>query len=234
MELKHSIILLTYSQPLLLEARLSELGRLYRKRSDVEILVYDNGSTDKRIRLILHSRAADPDFPLVCVRNDINQGFGPGFNKAVAHSRGAIIHLLSDDVIIYGDFLGPVDESLRKQPLALICKEIVPPGAGWNDFGDFHLSYPAGYYLAMGRAVWEGIGGFDERFSPVSYEDVDLGMKIIRSPDGVVVLEEIAALPLRHLVARTAPYTGDRYEHTVRMRALFAEKWGLKNRPERP
>jgi hypothetical protein len=36
------------------------------------------------------------------------------------------------------------------------------------------------------------------------------------------------------MVAQTVGYSPERYEQTVRMRALFAAKHGLENRPERP
>jgi hypothetical protein len=51
------------------------------------------------------------------------------------------------------------------------------------------VEQPAGACLAIRREVWDGIGGFDERFYPVWFEDVDLckrirdrGMKIVYCP----------------------------------------------------
>jgi GT2 family glycosyltransferase len=84
----------------------------------------------------------------------------------------------------------------------------------------------------MYRTAWDILGGFDKRFTPHDYEDVDLGMRIGKSNDFSLILRD--DLPLRHNPASTIGYTDERFEHTVKMRALFAEKWGLSNEPERP
>ncbi len=43
------------------------------------------------------------------------------------------------------------------------------------------VEQPAGAFLLVRRAAWQGIGGFDERFQPVWFEDVDFCLRLDRS-----------------------------------------------------
>jgi N-acetylglucosaminyl-diphospho-decaprenol L-rhamnosyltransferase len=65
------------------------------------------------------------------------------------------------------------------------CKALDPMTAALVD-------QPAGAFLMLSRAVWERLGGFDERFWPVWFEDVDFcarikaaGLRIWYEPAGV-------------------------------------------------
>jgi len=228
-EARHSLIFLTYNRPELIDARLAEVDLHMGERDDIEVIVLDNGSEDYGVRLTLTSRSQVCRFPLVLPRQDKNIGFGPGFNRAVLHSTGDHIHLISSDVAIFGDLVdmvGWLDENL------VVCHRRIDHPAGWNQFGKLVIPYPEGYYLSMRRSTWDYLGGFDERFVPYDYEDVDLGYRI--SKDEKAVLIELSNLPLKHQAASTIGYNGARHEHTVQMRSLFAEKWDLANQPIRP
>ncbi len=48
------------------------------------------------------------------------------------------------------------------------------------------VEQPAGACLAITRAAWESVGGFDEQFFPVWFEDVDL-CKRLRDGDGKII-----------------------------------------------
>jgi predicted glycosyltransferase involved in capsule biosynthesis len=93
------------------------------------------------------------------------------------------------------------------------------------------VPYPAGHFLACARTTWKKIGGFDERFVPHDYEDVDIGMTCCELE---MTLIEKGDLPIEHMVAGTIGYSPERMENTVLQRKRFAEKWGLPNVPERP
>lgn len=229
MSARHSIIFLTYNKPDLIESRLDEAGQFLGHRQDVEVLVYDNGSEDRGVRLALATRVHLANIPIIMYHGEKNVGFGPGFNRAILAATGEIIHLFSDDVQIYGDFIEALGEF---SPREVVCHQIISHEAGWNQFGDFHFPYPSGYYLALYKTSWQILGGFDEQFKPYDMEDVDLGMRVFKSDD--FALAERAGLPIRHLTASTIGFGADRYDHTCAMRALFAKKWGLENKPERP
>ncbi len=49
---------------------------------------------------------------------------------------------------------------------------------GLNPMNQSPVDQPAGAFLMFSRAVWEAVGGFDERFWPVWFEDVDFCARI--------------------------------------------------------
>lgn len=228
----HSLVFLTYNHPELIDARLDEAERHLAHREDVDVLVFDNGSEDYGVRLALTSRSQLSKLPITIVRTDQNLGFGPGFNRAVQKTPPypeQVLHLLSSDTLIIGDFIEVLGDFKARE---VICHRIIDHAAGWNQFGDVQISYPDGYYFAIYRAAWNILGGFDPRFVPHDYEDVDFGYRIAKS-DSFSLIER-PDLPIRHAPASTIGYTDERFEHTVKMRALFAEKWELENEPVRP
>src|SRR5450759_55674 len=48
------------------------------------------------------------------------------------------------------------------------------------------VEHPAGACLAITRAAWESVGGFDEQFFPVWFEDVDLCQRLLESGGKIV------------------------------------------------
>lgn len=233
----HSIVLLTYNKPDLLGARLGELFNFYRHEPKIDITVVNNGSTDSKMRMELGHwiqkatlLADSSSFKISVHTLTENKGFGGGMAAGVSVSYGEIIHLLSDDVHVYGNFVARIDEDIAEFPDSLFTAEIINRPAGWNQFGDKIINYAQGYYLAMHRKLWDDLGGFDPRFYPYDYEDVDLSYRVSQA-GGYLYMKD---LPLQHAAAGTIGYNPERFEHTVRMRALFAEKHGLPNIPERP
>lgn len=233
---RYSIIVLTYKRADLINARIAELSHLYQQRPDVEVLVCDNGSdiTLLRASLAAHTLthgAQKSGWSFRTMRIPENVGFGPGFNRAVAESKGELIILLSDDVRVYGDILQIIGRVHLDTPNAIIGKRVINFNSGWNRFGMYPpIQYVEGFLLAMARLTWETLGGFDERFAPCDYEDMDLGMKATQR--NIPLVE--ANLPVEHLIAGTIGYSDERFAQTVKMRGLFAEKWGLANEPEVP
>jgi GT2 family glycosyltransferase len=231
---EYSICLLTYSREKTLTARCKELACLYGKRPDVELCILDNGSTDGTSQVIAAWRiltipmaAGEPGWTFVADRIRENIGFGPGFNRLVGLSTGKVVVLLSDDVRVFGDFLGLVGNVISSEGDKIVVGQtVVDHPAGWNQFGPKVIPYLYGHILAMKRNVWGEIGGFDPLFVPAGYEDVDFSYQATLAGYKLVALPE---LPVRH-----ESLSAERYEHTVRMKTLFAAKWGLSNIPERP
>lgn len=228
----HNLVFLTYNKPELIDARLDEIGRYMGHRDDFVVQVLDNGSSGKDVRLTLLSRSQTAQYPLTIRIAEQNLGFGPGFNRVLSQIDEGFVHLISDDVVIFGDLIEAHKTRESWVVDTIRCHRIIKHPAGWNQFGDKVIPYPDGYYLAMHIDAWKLLGGFDERFVPHDYEDVDLGYRIAQSFP--LSLVERSDLPIQHRPASTIGYNDARYEQTVRMRALFAEKWNLPNQPERP
>ena len=229
---KISVILLSYNRTDLLSARLKELHGYYRNRADIQILVIDNGSPGISSSSITQSYLMKgDDWFFSAHRIPENIGFGPAMNKGVKEAKSEVVCLLSDDVRIYGDFIARVDSILLAYPEGIVAADIVDWPAGWNQFGARPtFNYIQGYFMAMKKETFDKVGGFDDLFAPYDYEDVDFSYRAQKLNVPLVKV----ALPLQHLAAGTIGYSDERMDHTCRMRALFAEKWGLPNVPERP
>jgi GT2 family glycosyltransferase len=220
-----SILLLTYNRADHAARHVEELKQsVLDGHANAHLEILDNGSSGGLPLELALACAGDQRITLRHVPK--NEGFGPGFNRLADDATGDILVFISDDVGVYGDFIPKLRAALDAWPASVICKEIVNWRAGWNVFGETTFSYPQGYFLACTRATWRELGGFDERFVPAGYEDVDLGYRMEREARTITALGD---LPVRHQCI-----ADERMEETVRLRAIFAAKWGLPNVPERP
>ena len=234
---QHSVLVLTYKKADLIEARIAELTHFFSHRGDIEFVVFDNGSTDPAVKLVVGAASlkyrSDRRWKFESV--SANMGFGGGWNAAVGCATGDKLYLLSDDVEVYGDFITPVLEKASGLPPGVIVgQQLVHGSAGWNEFGKSPpISYLGGHFLAMDHMTFLRLRGFDDStFHPYDYEDIDLCYRATQEHGWSLVA--IPELPLRHMVAGTIGYNPERFEHTVKMRARFARKHGLPNMPERP
>lgn len=235
---KYSILILTYNRVDLIEARLAECARIFNGRGDVAIEILSNGCTDETglflATQVMNWNSATDKGGLQLTTTGIkeNVGFGPGFNMLAKDALGDVIFIVSNDVKILGDFITPVASAIRQEARALYCHQMIGEAAGWNQFAGTIVQYPAGHFLACTRPLWINvIGGFDERYIPNDYEDVDLGMFLGKME---IPLFPMPDLPIEHAGAGTLGYTPERFENTVLQRKRFAEKWELPNVPERP
>ncbi len=165
-----------------------------------QIIVVDNASTD----CIAEWLAAQSDITLI--RNDVNVGFGPACNQAVASTIGTKfadydIFLLNNDTVVTSTALPRMINALNSAP------DVGAVGAMSNYAGNrqqLDVSFdttedyirfgedlnipPAdsvlekvrlnGFAMLVKRTVWDKIGGFDEDFAPGYYEDDALSVEI--------------------------------------------------------
>lgn len=179
-----------------------------------EIIVADDCSTDltKEIQQIISG--------LVVVRNQENLRFLRNCNHAARQARGQYILFLNNDTQVQPNWLAPLVELIERDPrIGLVGSKLVYPdgrlqeaggilwrdGSAWN-YGNRsdpalpeynyvkEADYISGASIMIRRALWEEIGGFDERFAPAYCEDSDLaftvrklGYKVMYQPLSVVV-----------------------------------------------
>lgn len=228
---RFSILILSYTKPDLLEARLQEINQFREGVPSFEVVVCDNGSPSRSASLVVTSARRALAYPTKIVRLEPNRGFGQGFNHAMDEADGEIWICMSDDVQVVGDFLTPLDQVFQTREAMLVCQNVVDWPGGWNVFGGRMIRYPQGHFLAAPGRIWNELGRFDGRFSPNDYEDVDLGMEADQAGIPILAMPD---LPLVHAGAGTIGYSDERREQTIKMRAVFADKWVLRNEPERP
>ena len=197
--------------------------RLYASREDVEFILVDNGSTDHTHVVIAQFQGIMGNRLFVC-RNEENRGFGPGHNQGAGAANGDVLIFLSNDVTPLGDYVTPIVQALEEEPTALVGPEMLRRDTGWNTFNGTTIAYLAGHCIACKRATWETLGGWDERYVPCDYEDIDLSYTAIQK--GVPLVEVL--LPLHHAFGHSAAQlSGGRLAITMRSQAKFKEKWGF-------
>jgi GT2 family glycosyltransferase len=208
-----------------------ELDRLFHIRKDFEVIVINNGSTD-RTRTILKWWKDNGDWRFHVKHLRENIGFGPAVNIGCHAARGDYLFLLSNDVEVKGDFMGDcIDFIDSEHDASVICAgRIIDWPAGWNEFPNVEpIPYAEGWFLGMRTKLWRKLGGFDEQYVPYDYEDIDLSYHA--SQEGVMLRQ--ISLPLKHAGAGTVGFNPQRRAITEKHRVMFAKKWDLQWAPVR-
>lgn len=209
-----------------------------------EVIVVDNASTDGTPNLLSRCKF------LRVIRNEENQGFVDACNQGAAAARGEYLLFLNNDTEVLSGWLRHLVETIESQGAigAVGSMFLYPNGsiqeAGsivWQDGGAQHygwggspddrrftfareVDYCSAASLLIRTELFQQLGGFDRRFAPAYYEDVDLcfgvrslGYKVIYQPMSRVVHYEGAT-------AGRDVNRGMKHFQIVN-RAKFAEKW---------
>src|SRR5690606_21187544 len=216
----------------------------WRPATPVEIIVVDDGSPDdtaKELPKVLGLRYH---------RRPRNGGFIAACNDGAALARGDYLVFLNNDTVPQPGWLDALIAAFTTNPGAGIAgAQLVYPDGRLQDGGGFMTSdgkaesygrfdtpehcrygylrevdYASGAALMIPRALFEGIGGFDDRYAPAYYEDTDLafavrdaGRKVLYQPAARVVHDEGAT-------AGTDPTQGVK-AFQPRNRRLFSDRW---------
>jgi GT2 family glycosyltransferase/glycosyltransferase involved in cell wall biosynthesis len=235
-----SIIILTYNKVgytfQCLESILSNTDMEY------EVIIVDNGSSDETTNLL------NKLLNINVIRNDDNLGFILGCNMGASVSKGRYLLFLNNDIVVTPRWLSKLVNTIESNSSigAVGCKLIWPNGllqeAGsiiWSDGsalgygrGDNPLSpeysyirrvdYCSGACLLVRRDVFEGLGGFDERYIPAYYEDSDLCIAIQESGYDVVYQPNVTVF--HHEFTSSSPENAKKLMESNRLK--FVEKWG--------
>jgi len=217
-----SIIILVHNKLELTQRCLSALAGSVRN-IDHEVLCIDQASTEN-VDALQDAASAFRRFRLI--RNQKNLSFSVANNRAGAESSGDTLLFLNNDVMAAPGSVETLLATLAEDPLNGIAgpKLVYPSGkvqhAGiaqmlWGYVSNYGVGGDAddsrfqqtcerfaitGAMACLPRAVFERVGGFDERYS-WGYEDVDLslkvraaGFRVLYVPEAESVHEESATL----------------------------------------
>jgi len=212
---------------------------------DTEVIVVNNASTDATTRLLAHFRGL-----VTVINNEENRGFVDACNQGAKLARGEYLVFLNNDTVVLPGWLKHLRETVESDPTvgavgSMFLYEdgrVQEAGAGvWRNGAAFHygwggspddrrynfareVDYCSGASLLVRRELFERLDGFDPRYAPAYYEDVDicfgvrsLGYKVVYQPMSRVVHHEGAT------AGRDTSTGFKRYQ--VINRAKFVEKW---------
>ncbi|HZH44737.1 MAG TPA: glycosyltransferase [Lysobacter sp.] len=210
----------------------------------VEIIVVDDGSSDDTERCLAQVDG------LRYHRRATNGGFIAACNDGAAHARGEYLVFLNNDTVPQPGWLDALLDTFDTHPgTGLVGAQLLDPdgrlqesGAGVRRDGDAYqfgrgesplhplhahvraVDYCSGAAIALPRALFEAVGGFDPRYAPAYYEDTDLAFAV--RARGLEVLRQPAARVV-HVEGATAGRDVRRgaKQRQVVNRATFAAKW---------
>lgn len=184
-----SIIIPTYKKNLCLQNLKKNIP--YFKEYEI-IIVNDNPET-KMKQDIQHFKNVH------LIENHINSGFGVSINKGVTQAKNPYIMLLNDDVVLkdtsYENSLNyfKKDHNLFAVSFAQIEKNGTIVGKNkvyWkkgfihhtkqNDLKSGCNAWAEGGACLIDKSKFNAVGGFDKRYSPFYWEDVDLSYQAYR------------------------------------------------------
>src|SRR6478672_9819607 len=186
-------------------------------RVSCEVIVVDDGSSDEtgtclpQIEGVRYHRRAQ------------NGGFIAACNDGASIARGDTLVFLNNDTVPQPGWLDALIDTLDADPtIGLVGAQLLYPdgrlqeaggvvfadGSGWN-YGRFESAadpryayvrdadYLSGAAIAVPRALFAQLGGFDVRYAPAYYEDTDLafsvraaGRRVVYQPAARVLHDE--------------------------------------------
>ncbi|MBS1019386.1 glycosyltransferase [Gluconobacter cerinus] len=206
-----SIIIPTKDKPELIRRVLEAL--FYRTNySRLDIVVVDNGTTDKDAQSVLRKAERRENVTVVNAPGPFNWSYLN--NLGVSHSRGEVVVLLNNDVdVISASWLEYLVSPLKRQDIGVtgavllfsdgtvqhagIDLEVGPkarhvglgetfPADPEGTAADYDVPAVTGACLAIRRTLFDEIGGLDEAL-PVTWNDIDLCLRARRAKQRVVI-----------------------------------------------
>lgn len=167
-----------------------------------ELILVNNGSTDATAELF---QSLEGDVQVVSL--DKNSGVIEGFNRGAARSASPFLLFLHNDTFVQAGWLEALLRMAeRERDLGAIGPKLLALGGKLFSAGSLVFSNGAGWDFGFGedpnlaayqqasevdfcstaclltpRRAFEQTGGFDPKFSPAYYDDVDFGFALRRS-----------------------------------------------------
>ena len=246
-----SVIVLSMHSPWLLAECLASVAAHGGTAVPYEVIVVCNGATPD---LVLFAQRRLRGARVVV--SDVNLGFGGGNNYAASLARGELLLLLNDDVVVEPGWLDALVAAMDEHPeVAAVGSRILFPDGSlqeagsilWNDGSTApigrglpadtqaylyrrHVDYVSACSLLVRRLAFDEAGGFDPRYHPAYYEDVDFCLALRAA--GRRVLYEPAS-QIRHHESLS---TENRFKQFLFKRngAQFREKWAEEIAAQEP
>ena len=238
-----SIIVPMYGRPLVTFSCLKSVHQ-HSPSGRYEVIVADDASPEPAAETL--ALVAGVRF----VRNESNLGFIATCNRAAVLARGEVLVLLNNDAIVTAGWLDALLAVIDERPDAgLVGAKLVYPdgrlqeaggivwrdGSAWNYGRDDdpgrpeynylrEADYCSGACLALPRALFDSLGGFDARYAPAYYEDTDLAFAVRAAGRRVYYQPAATIAHFEGTTSGTDESSGVK-RHQAINRDRFAAKW---------
>ena len=183
---KYSLSIPTFNRSKITASVVYNFLNLLKDRSDYELIVVDDGSTDDTVDIIMDIMKRNRQIRLLRTSKTDGEYRNPGFsrNTGIQFSKGRIICFCDGDIIHLSNPLDSMDQVLlHKDPDAIYTtgvyfrcesngKVIGPNGLNKN--------MPHGSWLSVSRNNLIRMGGYDERYKTYGNEDHDIVQRLDR------------------------------------------------------
>lgn len=210
---------------------------------DAETLVIDDASTDETAAVLPSIMG------LKVVKNVENMGFIRTCNRAASAARGEVLIFLNNDVQVRPGWLSPLLETLEAPSVGAVAPKMLFPdgrlqeaGARINPDGSSEMiglfqdpdlprwnvrrevDYASGACLAVRRADFEALEGFDLAFAPAYCEDADLCFRLRER--GAKIIYEPRSEIIHHLsITANSIDAGYKLRLATRNQQRFVKRW---------
>jgi len=159
-----------------------------------EVIVVDNPHPERQ-----HSgadRLALETSGILVVRPDHNLGFGGGNELGALYARGELLCFVNPDLITTPGWFDALHAVIDAEPDCIAAPRLVNADGTLQEAGqqllanahtrpittdsDGRVDYASAACWLMTRSLHERVGGFDARFHPAYFEDVDLALRVRR------------------------------------------------------
>lgn len=179
-----SVVIPVYKRADWLALNLKALGR-QNFSSSFEVVVVDDGSPNREDIARVVEKISQKGALTVALFRKTNAGPAAARNYGAKRARGRILCFLDDDSVPEGGWLEEIVKPFgagmrvglvsgktrsydRDSPLPVLLERTIYKGKCW-----------ATCNIAYQREAFNGVGGFDETFPEPSWEDNDLGLRVL-------------------------------------------------------
>ncbi|MFZ2493082.1 MAG: glycosyltransferase family 2 protein [Thermoanaerobaculia bacterium] len=238
-----SIHVIAYGNAVMTQLCVESLLRL-TDYPNYEVIVVDNASQDGTADLLV-PLTGDPRLRLVV--RETNAGFPAACNEAIAGSRGEVICILNNDVVVTPHWLSDLVAHLQLAhdvgmvgPVTNSSGNEARVPARYRSFTEmlaeaevrrtdrrgeaFEIPMLGLYCVAMWRRVWNEVGPLDEQFEIGMFEDDDYARRLRQRGYGLACREDVL---VHHWGGAAFGLAGTRryFEIYARNRDIFRRKW---------
>lgn len=250
MDEKTSIIVLTHNRSEYTHWCLEGLRQTtYRP---IEIIFVDNGSTDETIPMLKDFSSSFDEVSCEIIENPENVGCSTARNQGAEAAGGTFLAFMDNDVVVRTrQWLENLTRPLADRAVAASSPKLVFPFPPYLiQFAGGAVS-PLGRIQYMGRGeertapgynlkkdlqctisacmtvradAFVEVGGFDEAFNPVQYEDIDLSYRLRNSGYRITYVPGVEMYHFENVTTQGSPDVRGTY-HIINHGMLFKKRW---------